>query len=143
LTVCSVILSLLTKMSALLVLALSLISSALVFAAPAVDMLPSNAEVARLVRRSSYNRGWDAIRDSAAAWDAFRDAAAATPSCEDTCFKQNYYTNMPTGGYDKTAGCKAMKASYKCILNAAGCVDATKATEYQGYVKGYEFWCPN
>jgi len=131
--------------------------AAVVFTAPAVDLLPSDAEFARLARRWAYNRGnnWGDNRDNnwgdnRGNWGDSRgargelrdDAAAATPACVTACFKTNYYDHMPTGGYDKDPACKAMKASYNCAINAQGCVDATTATTYKQYVTGYEFWCP-
>jgi len=122
--------------STTLLLVVSLVLAAVVFAAPAVDLLPSHARAARLVKRSAggyYNDDW-ALR-------------ALPPDCEakeKPCFDQNYYANIPKDGYDKDAGCRAMKASYKCIVQAeATCADKDTLDKYNQYIAGYEFWCPN
>lgn len=117
------------SVAVLVLLAVALMS--LASAAPSFDLLPSDAEVAQLVRRSAYS-GWAALRQ-----------AAAQAACETQCFKDKYYTGMPTGGYDKDAACKAMKAAYQCTVDAAGCVDAATAAKYKLYIEGYNFWCPN
>jgi len=119
------------SVSLLVLLAVCLLS--VVSAAPAFDdyLLPSDAEVSQLIKRAASFSGRAVLRQ-----------AATQAACEAKCFQDKYYSGMPTGGYDKDAACRAMKASYQCTVDAAGCVDADTSTKYKGYITGYEFWCP-
>jgi len=93
-----------------------------------------------------------ALRDDAhvihkrSAYDelVMRALAADCEAKENKCFQDNYYKNVPATGYDKDAGCRAMKAAYKCAVQSmSGCADADTLAKYDQYIKGYDFWCPS
>jgi len=76
-------------------------------------------------------------------YDEFLLRADDCQAKKDACEKENYYGNIPAGGYSETAGCKAMKATYKCYKNSlSGCASASDLSQYDQDIKGYEYWCP-
>jgi hypothetical protein len=106
----------------------SLISVAVMsHAAPAVDFL--FAQKAVVAKRE-------------ASWQVM-----ASPACSGTvaqCYEDNWYKNQPKSGYSPDAKCRAMKATYKCIVQSvANCPAKEVMATYNAYVAGYEKTCPN
>jgi len=114
-------------LSAPLVL-LSLISVvAMLHAAPAVDFLSAHKAM---------------VEKRAASWQVL-----VSPACSGTvskCYQENFYKNQPKSGYSPDAKCRAMKATYKCIVQSvANCPAKEVQAKYNEYVAGYEKTCPN